>query len=220
MQHMIAKIRQFPTVLTIIFMVCVGVELLLLGADHKLWGAQSWRRHSYENGAFWVGLLYGWAPVYPGQPVAMFATYAFLHTGLKHMLGNMLILIFVGPGQVRRVGGARFLLLYAASVLGGAIGFALMTDSLRPMVGASGALFGLVGALVVWDISDTLRVRPGLKSLAYAILWPILLLSALNYGSYWAAAGNLAWETHLGGLLAGAIVAPFLDRNKPTPRGD
>lgn len=216
MQRLIAKIRQFPIVLTVIFLGCLAVELLLLGADYKLWGSQNWRRFSYEHGAFWVGLLYGWTPVYSGQPVAMFATYAFLHTGLKHLVGNMLILIFIGPGQVRRVGGMRFSVLYAASALGGAIGFALLTDSLRPMVGASGALFGLVGALVVWDISDTLRARPGLKTLAYAMLWPLLLLTALNYGSYWASAGNLAWETHLGGLLAGAFVAPFLDRRKPS----
>jgi membrane associated rhomboid family serine protease len=75
------------------------------------------------------------------------------------------------------------------------------------MGGASGALFGLMGGVLVWAVID--RRHEGLT------LWPVgravLGLLALN-GVLWVVAGALlAWQTHLGGLLAGAATALFLD---------
>jgi membrane associated rhomboid family serine protease len=190
-------------------------ELVMQGADWGLWGTVRWRNFVYEHFAFWRGLLLGWTPNYPAQPWVMFVSYAFLHAGMGHLLVNMITLYSVGRLLQARVGGLRLSLVYAASVLGGAVGFALISARLQPMVGASGALFGLLGAYVVWDISDTVRARPGVATVIYAALWPITFLTLLNLVMFWATGGNLAWETHLGGFLAGALAAPFLDRRPP-----
>jgi membrane associated rhomboid family serine protease len=204
--------RRARLVLLALLAVSVLPEAILLGADWGIWGSPRWRRFTYEHFAFWTGLLRGWTPNYPLQPWLMFVTYAGLHAGPGHLLVNMVTLVSVARAELDRVGAWRFATIYALSVLGGAAGFALLSDKLQPMVGASGALFGLVGAWVIWDISDTLRARPGIATLAYAILWPIILLSVLNVLMFWVTSGHLAWETHLGGFIAGALAAPFLDR--------
>jgi membrane associated rhomboid family serine protease len=113
---------------------------------------------------------------------------------------------------ILRVGQARFLLLYGIASLGGALGFAALSASLRPMVGASGALFGLIGAWIAWDYIDRFsRSEPLLP-----VLRPILILIVLNVVLYYAMGGHLAWETHLGGFLAGFFTAFLVDpRSRP-----
>ncbi|MEL7152048.1 MAG: rhomboid family intramembrane serine protease, partial [Pseudomonadota bacterium] len=147
---------------------------------------------------------------YTLQPTAMFATYAFLHAGLWHLALNMVTLWSLASPVIARVGQVKFLTVYALSVLGGAVGYALLTTSFRPMVGASGALFGLAGALLAWDYLDRFLRDQG--------LWPVaraaLLLIGLNIALYYAMGGVLAWQTHLGGFVAGWIAALLVD-----PRG-
>lgn len=201
-----------PAVLAVLVLVSCLPELVLQGADWGLWGTTRWRRFSYENFAFWSGLLQGWTPNYTAQPYLMFVSYAFLHAGFGHLLVNMITLISIGRPELERMGAWRFLMIYAMSVLGGAAAFGLLSTKFQPMVGASGALFGLMGAWVIWNTSNALRARPALSTLAYAILWPIVLLVLLNLAMYWAAGGNLAWETHLGGFIAGALVTLLLNR--------
>ena len=155
-------------------------------------------------------MLRDWGPNYAGQPYLMFLTYGFLHGGLLHLLVNMITLYSLGRGVVERVGLLRFLALYFASMIGGAAGFGLLADTLSPMVGASGALFGLAGGLMAWNYVDRFLYR--------LELWPVarvaLLLIAINVVMWWALDGQLAWQTHLGGFVAGWIMALLLD-----PRG-
>jgi rhomboid protease GluP len=66
------------------------------------------------------------------------------------------------------------------------------------MVGASGAIFGLAGALTVWDAGS--RRSAGQWNRAPLIL---LGLAGVNLAMWWLQSGNLAWETHLGGCIAG-----------------
>lgn len=190
---------------------CAAVELALLAADLGLLPVPRLRTLAYQYGGFWVGLLGTWQPNYPSQPYLMFATYAFLHGGPMHLLVNMLTLYSLGRLVVSRVGQSRFLVLYAISALGGAIGFAVLSSSLRPMVGASGALFGLVGAWIAWDYVDRYTFSEPLLP----VLRPILILIVLNVVLYYAMGGHLAWETHLGGFLAGFFAAFLVD---PRPR--
>lgn len=182
-----------------ILVACVGIEAVLQGADFGLWGTPRWRAIAYQNGGFWRGLLDNWRPNYAAQPVTMFASYGFLHGGLAHLLVNMITLVSLGRSVTGRVGQWRFALIYALSLLGGAAGFAVLSVAVQPMVGASGALFGLVGALASWEYTTRQRAREGLGP----VLRVIGLLVVLNIVMYWAMAGNLAWETHLGGFLAG-----------------
>jgi membrane associated rhomboid family serine protease len=208
------RIFGLPAVLAILLLACVIPELVLQGADLGLWGSARWRPLAYQNGAFWAGLLRGWTPNYAAQPATMFATYGFLHAGALHMVVNMMTLISLGLPIVARIGQRRFALLYAVSLLGGGIGFALLTASRQPMVGASGALFGLVGAWIVWGMMQAWRASTGslgrLRVLGRDLLWPATILVLLNLAMLWISGGLLAWETHLGGFVAGALLAPFL----------
>ena len=184
------------------------VELTLIAADFGWIGSTRWRGLAYQNGAFWAGLLYDWRPNYAAQPWVMFLSYAFLHGGLGHLAGNMLTLAVLGPLVQARAGQGGFLAIYFLSAIGGAAGFALLSGSPQPVVGASGALFGLAGALLFRDWSD--RRRAGRS------LWPvgrmILFLAALNLGMWWMLDGVLAWETHLAGFVTGWLVAAVLSR--------
>lgn len=146
------------------------------------------------------------------QPYAMFLSYALLHGGILHLGMNMVTLWSLGIGVIDRVGSVRFLGLYLGATLGGAAGYGILAETVRPMVGASGALFGLAGALMAWAYVDRFTAR--------AALWPIArvgtLLLAINLVMYWALDGQLAWQTHLGGFFAGWVLALLIDP-RPLP---
>lgn len=212
-------VAYWPLICLII--ICVGIEVVLTLADYGVLGQATWRQRVYEYAGFWPGLLDNWPPNYKVQPQAMFFTYSFLHGGFAHLLLNMLTLWSLGAFVINRIGTTGFWIVYIASILGGALGFGLLSESFIPMVGASGALFGLAGAILSWDYVDRFtRDRR---------LWPVarvvLGLLVLNLVLWWAMSGHLAWETHLGGFIAGWIVALLVDprshtsENKPTDIG-
>jgi rhomboid protease GluP len=182
-------------------------EAVLLGADAGLWGSRIWRPLAWQYGGFWAGLWRGWQPNYAAQPWAMTFSYSFLHAGPGHLLGNLAGLWVLG-GALRTdgTGTARLLALWAAGVLGGALAFGGLATSPAPMIGASGAVFGLVGA---WWLNDTARPGP-LPRRALRASGLVLGLVALNGVMFLASTSGIAWETHLGGFLAGAALAAAL----------
>lgn len=192
------------------------IEALLWGSDLGLWGGPRLRQTAYEWWGFWPGLLAGWRPNYSAQPGLMFVSYALLHGGPGHLATNMMTLYFLGYAVIARAGARGFLWLYIGAALGGAVFYALLASSPQPMVGASGALFGLAGALLAWAYIDRHRYAVSLWSLAQAALF----LLAINVAMYWALAGQLAWQTHLGGCLSGMALAVWLDRSAPTDTRD
>lgn len=192
-----------PVTVWALVLLCVIPELGLQGADLGLWGTPQWRGLAYAWGGFWPGLLHDWQPNYPLQPLMMFVTYGFLHTGLSHLIVNMITLAALGRLAADRLGQGGFLALYGLSLLGGGVGFGLLTNTTIPMVGASGALFGLAGAWLVWELLERRRAALGLWPLGQAPIWFVVL----NIILWWVTAGQLAWQTHLGGLLAGAAGA-------------
>jgi rhomboid protease GluP len=189
-----------PVVLTLVILMCL-IEAVLQLADLGLVGSARWRQLAYQYGAFWAGLLHDWQPNFRLQPASMFLTYSMLHGGLGHLLGNMAALLALAPQITDRVRQRDFLMLWTISALSGAAVFGLLTSSPQPMVGASGALFGLAGAWKAWDWREARR--------SGAALWPILLwllgLAVLNLVLWVLQGGLLAWETHLGGFIAGWI---------------
>ncbi len=202
---------RLPLALVLLILPSAGIELALQLADWGLIGTPRWRGLAYQFGAFWPGLLSGWRPNYTVQPEVMFFSYAFLHGGLVHLIVNMIALVSLGGAVIAQVGQWRFLLIYAVSaVLGGAAFAILSASGFQPMVGASGSLFGLAGALVVWGVVITLHQRAGIWTTIVAIAWPVGLLTVLNIVMYVGTDGAVAWETHLGGFLAGAVVALFM----------
>ncbi|TNC75020.1 rhomboid family intramembrane serine protease [Rubellimicrobium roseum] len=176
---------------------CVLVELVLLGADWRLWGSPVWRGMAYGYGGFWAGLLRDWVPNYPGQRVLMFGTYSLLHAGPGHLMGNVLVIALLGRTVWRRIGSRRLLAVWALAVMAGAGTFGLLSDAPAPMVGASGGVFGLAGAAVALYWEDRRSWR-GLGGVLGALV-------ALNFATWALSDGQMAWETHLGGFLAGAL---------------
>lgn len=210
------RILGLPWTLLAVGVVCIIIELILTLSDAMRAGGGSLRFVFYDYGSFLPGLLGDWEPNYAAQPYTMFVTYGFLHGGFSHLLVNMLTLWSLGMAVVDRVGQRRFLLLYVASLFGGAMLFGLLAPPLRSMVGASGALFGLAGGLLAWAYVDRFTARMG--------LWPIVrmavFLIVMNVVMWWALDGQLAWETHLGGFLVGWIMALLIDPRPQIPPED
>ncbi len=182
---------------------CAIVEAGLLASDFGLVDSSGFRALAVDYAGFWPGLLDGWQPRYPGQAVLMFVTYGFLHGGPIHFLVNMLALLSLGTLVERRIGTARYFALYLASLLGGATTYGFLATMLNPMIGASGALFGLAGSLAYWDLAERLARR---KTIQPVVRFGILLV-VLNVVLWWSMRGQLAWEAHLGGLLTGGALA-------------
>lgn len=194
-----------PWIIFGLVVACSAIELVLQAIGYGL--LEGSRTRVYHSFAFWSGILRDWPANYAAQPYTMFVTYGFLHAGIVHLIINMVTLWSIGPVLVDRVGTLRFVVLYVACLIGGAAGFGLLAEKLLPMVGASGALFGLAGAFLSWNYVD--RFATGLA------LWPIArvigLLIAMNVVLYVATGGQLAWETHLGGFVTGWVTALLLD---------
>ncbi len=191
------------TVLIALIGLCSLIEIVLTLSDWQVIDIVRLRQTVYEYGGFWPGLLDNWRPNYAAQPATMFLTYGFLHGGLGHLIVNMITLYSLGSAVMDRVVGRGFVVIYGGSVLGGAIAYALLAQTPQPMVGASGALFGLAGALLGWNYLDRVDLRED--------IWPVVrmagLLIAINVVMWWALNGHLAWQTHLGGFLSGALIA-------------
>jgi membrane associated rhomboid family serine protease len=124
-------------------------------------------------------------------------TTAFLHAGIIHLAFNMVALWFTGPFLEQALGRARFLALYLVSALGGSAAVALLTaveDFNRGAVGASGAVFGLFGAVAV--VMARLRMR---NTQILGVIGINLLIGFFIPG--------ISWQAHVGGLLTGAAIA-------------
>ncbi|GFE52463.1 rhomboid family intramembrane serine protease [Roseobacter cerasinus] len=173
-------------------------ETLLQLADAGWFGVGYWRLTAYSYGGLWRGLLAGWQPNFTGQPALMFLTYGFLHSGAMHLLGNLAAMLWLAPITAREVGARGLALIYAISVLGGGLMFVLLSDSVRPMVGASGGVYGLAAAWIYWEYRD--RVSDGLP---LGIIWiKLVVLGLTNVLAWWWLAGEIAWQTHVGGSIA------------------
>ena len=191
----------------LIVAVLTGVEGLLVAGDAGAFGPRPWRLLAYGYGAFWSGLLSDWRPNFPLEPMTMFFSYAFLHADIWHLAGNALTLLYLAPMLAARIGTGRTALAYGAAIPGGAAGFALLAHSAQPMVGASGAVFGLAGAFL--QAEHSARRRGGYDT---GPVWRAMLgLAVLNLVLWWAMGGLLAWQTHLGGFAAGWAAALLTD---------
>ena len=185
------------------------IELILSLADAGAFGSRDLRWLAFAAGAFWQPILAGSVPpVYPGQTAVMFISHAFLHGGLAHLAMNSVVLLSLGKFVSAHVGAARTLLVLLLSAVAGAACFGLLSSSATPMIGASGAVFGLIG---LWQAMDyRTRRRAGLS--LQPILTTILGLIAANIALFVILTGGLAWQAHLGGWIAGWLAGQSFAR--------
>jgi membrane associated rhomboid family serine protease len=120
-------------------------------------------------------------------------TSLFLHLDFLHIAFNMITLLIVGPAVEVMVGKARFLTLYLLAGIGGNVLSYLIAPAAGVSAGASGAIFGVMGAYVVlaW-----LQRKP---------LAPVVVLIAINLVIGFT--GNIEWQAHIGGLIVGSGLA-------------
>jgi membrane associated rhomboid family serine protease len=131
-------------------------------------------------------------------------TSMFLHDGFWHIFGNMITLYFFGTFLARLIGNGWFLLLY---FVGGILGNALylwLGQPLSLVIGASGAVYAVAGALAV--MMPKLPVR--LYFIIPVPLWAVVLI----FFVLWSFIPGVAWQAHIGGLAAGLIAGFFFRR--------
>lgn len=142
-------------------------------------------------------LLYAGAYSAPGsfEPWRMLTTMFAHSTGLIfHVLLNMYTLWIFGQLLEGLLGRSRFLALYLIAGFAGSVGVLWLSNPLVPVVGASGAIFGLMGAFLV------IQRRLGGQTTQLFVLLGINLVIGFLPGV------NIAWQAHLGGLIGGAII--------------
>ncbi|UJP09517.1 rhomboid family intramembrane serine protease [Microbacterium sp. KUDC0406] len=127
-------------------------------------------------------------------------TVLLVHGGFVHLALNMLALWMIGRSLEPMLGRWRYLTLYLISGLGGSVMVACL-DPLQATVGASGAIFGLMAALLI--------VGRHLGANVTGIL--VILVINFAYGFF---AGGISWQAHLGGAIVGALVAYIFTRTK------
>jgi membrane associated rhomboid family serine protease len=140
-------------------------------------------------------------------------TYMFLHGGWVHLFGNMLFLWVFGDNVEDAMGSVRFLMFYLLAGVAAGVAFAVSAPhSTTPLVGASGAIAGIVAAYLL--------LYPRVK------MWVLILMRLpLKLSAMWVICGWLAfqifnaivnvdqetaWWAHVGGFVAGAVLTPFL----------
>lgn len=189
-----------PAFLWVIVGVMTAIEVVLsLSASGMLWSANL-RWPAFALGAFWQPVLSGTVPpAYPGQTVLMFISHAFLHGGFMHLVLNCVILLSLGKFVSIHVGATRTVLVLLLSAIGGAASFGLLSSSTAPMIGASGAVFGLIG---LWQAMDY-RMRRRSELPLQPVVMAFLALVASNFLLLVMLSGGLAWEAHLGGWIVG-----------------
>ncbi|MEV1293035.1 rhomboid family intramembrane serine protease [Pseudonocardia sp. NPDC049635] len=150
---------------------------------------------NYDSALFRAGAL---VPAAVGQgEFWRIITSGFLHIGPLHLAFNMFALWIIGREVEMVLGRARFAAVYGVSLLGGSAAVMLLSNPLGFTAGASGAVFGLMGALVV--LLRRLKMPAG----------QVLTLIAINVGISLVIPA-VSWQGHFGGLLFGAAVTAAL----------
>ena len=137
-------------------------------------------------------------------------TNLFVHGGIWHLIFNMLTFYFFGSFLSRLVGTRAFLIIYFFGGILGNVFFMLLGSPFAIVIGASGAIFALGGALAV--------LTPRLRVFVFPIPAPIPLWAAVLGGFViMFFVSGVAWQGHLGGLVFGLIAGLVLRRGVRTP---
>ncbi len=173
-------------------------------------------------------------PAIWGSQVWSFMTYAFLHADWLHLFFNSLWLLIFGSVVARRLGPFRFLVLAAAAAILGAVA-TLLTHwgEVAIVIGASGAVSGVMAAAIPLmyggglrlgdtyriDIATVTPLRPfeiltNRRAFIFTLVW--IAVTLFSGASGWTGAsfveeGRIAWEAHLGGFIAGLFTFYWLD---------
>ena len=178
---------------------------------------------SYTSGMI-PAILFGYSELSTNlkiiPPFLSIITSMFLHGGWMHLIGNMTYLYIFGDNIEGALGHIRFIIFYfACGIVAAFAQIFSAPDSTIPMIGASGAVSGVLGAYLIFyprarirtfvflGIFITFLRLPAILLLGVWILGQIISASISNPGS-----PGVAWFAHLGGFFAGMIFGPLLKK--------
>ncbi len=180
------------------------IEIALQASDYGLL-APDLRWRAYEAFSYFDPWFKAWLRGDPAPDGVLWTllTHAFLHGGMTHMVMNTGVFLGLGFMTMRVFGALWVLVIFAVTAAAGALCFSLLTGGQAVLVGASGAIFGLLGALKMVEIGFIRRFggswRAYWRVIGALVLVNVLLAVGLG--------GLLAWQAHLGGFLGGMAVA-------------
>ena len=146
-------------------------------------------------------------------------TSMFVHGGIMHILGNMIVFLFIGMAFESRIGRKKFLMIYLATGVCGTLIYSLANPgSAIPLVGASGAIFGILGAFAYAYPMDKVmmpipigimfitRVRVITAAIIFALFETVVVMFAVE--------DNVAHAAHIGGLASGLILSALFIKKR------
>jgi membrane associated rhomboid family serine protease len=137
-----------------------------------------------------------------------FVTYMFLHGSFMHVFGNMIFLFVFGDDIEEAIGHWRFLMFYLACGIGGGVAYVLSgPDSNIDLIGASGAVAGVISAYAMFRPCAKVTVLLGLIPLRLRAYWVIgfwVITQIVSFAN--GTQDGVAYSCHIGGLITGAVL--------------
>ena len=200
-------------VAVIAVLVAVHLGLWLAGEDWQVWSL-------YALALIPVRFTVAGYPMIPGSQYWSLATYMLLHGSWTHLVFNCIWLLIFGTPAARYLGNAKFLLVGLVSgVLGGLCSLFLHWGQETIIVGASGAVMGLMGAAIPlmygerlpqggWRPASIGELLTNRRALVFTAV--VLAITLFSGGTGWTgnsflADSSIAWEAHIGGFLGGLL---------------
>lgn len=182
----------------------ISINIIMFIVESASGGSQN-PEVAYRYGAMVVGAV-------EQGDIWRMVTCMFLHYGVVHLLGNMCSLFYIGPYVEMVFGKVKYLLIY---LFGGTIGsiVAFCVDNYNHQnnlnVGASGAIFALLGAILIIAISKRFTNRPNVIAVIITIVVAIVPSIFLP---------NISFSAHIGGLIGGFVVSLIASRKLGTKK--
>lgn len=208
-----------PPILTVALIVaCIAVFLWQVSLD-----AESAVRAIYAYGMV-PAVLFGTAglpdDVSVLPPAATVLTSMFLHGGFMHLLGNMLYLWVFGNNVEDAMGTLRFAVFYLLCGAAAALAQAMAAPAAEiPMIGASGAVSGVLGAYILLYPHARIRIAVPIGFYLHLTYMPAMVALGLWMGFQVLSSlitpadqGGTAWFAHIGGFIAGMVLIPVFKR--------
>jgi membrane associated rhomboid family serine protease len=184
-----------PVMALIIANIVLFIAVLVSGKETYPFG--QYQQVASDRFTYYLGLI----PYYFTSRPWTLVTSMFIHSSFGHILGNLFTLFFFGTFLNRLIGNGKFLLVYFIGGIAGNALYLLLGQHLSLVIGASGAVYAIAGALVV--MMPKLPVR--LYFLIPVPLWVVVLV----FYALFSFLPGVAWQAHLGGLAVGLIAGYF-----------
>ena len=206
-----------------------ALQVYLFSLDPEMWA-------EFLSRAAFIPLLYSGQFEMDVFAISAPVTYSLLHANLTHLAINMVWLLAFGSPLANRMGTWRFLLFWVVTALAAAaLHYVFHRYDATPLVGASGAIAGMMGAAARFGFRiDRSAKKPAFSGRPLPILFVLRLRPVVTFLAIWMAInllsglfglvpgeeGAIAWEAHVGGFLAGFFgVGAFIPAERHGSRG-